>query len=404
MSPAMISTLEDKAYRLPSLFQAPFRWTNKARYASHRAQIRQVFSEHPQAKPSIIFPPSLDWRTQLFQRPQQLAIALARQGALVFYIQPRTAYTEPGITILEDRLILCDLPAASFWFLKESWVYLLTWNWKYAAAFQNPQIIYDYLDELTVFQGYSHQLIDRHNQLVHQARLVLATAKKLYDDLALLRSDALLCPNGVDFEFFATVRSQVGPPPDDLLPILATSRQIVGFHGALANWFDYELLKSLAQLRPDLSFVLIGPDFDGALAHSGLLESPNIFWLGQKPYHKLPEYLQFFDVAMIPFKLNDVTHAISPLKLFEYMAAGIPIVTTPMVEASRYPVVLATSQAAEFSEKINQACQLKHDSDYLNQLKKTAQENTWDARALQILDAIQKTGRAAGFPVNSSPH
>ncbi len=222
---------------------------------------------------------------------------------------------------------------------------------------------------------------------------MVATAQRLYDQVHPLRPDALLCPNGVDYDHIIRGRQPASPPPADIDPILEQGKPIVGYYGALARWFDYELLLNLAGLRPDLAFVLVGPDYDNTLEPSGLLEYPNVHWLGVKPYEQIPHYLQFFDVATIPFQLNEITHSTSPLKLFEYMAGGKPVVITAMHESMRYPGVLVAHGVADFSEKIDQALALKTEAGYLRQIDRVARENTWDARARQILDALAKTNR-----------
>ena len=121
--------------------------------------------------------------------------------------------------------------------------------------------------------------------------------------------------------------------------ILAKGKPIAGYYGALARWFDYELLRETARLRPDWSFVLIGPDHDGSLARSKLDRLPNVHWLGPRPYLALPGYLHRFDVATIPFAINDITLATSPLKLYEYFAAGRPVISTPMPECAAFAEV-----------------------------------------------------------------
>jgi glycosyltransferase involved in cell wall biosynthesis len=95
--------------------------------------------------------------------------------------------------------------------------------------------------------------------------------------------------------------------------------------------------------------------------------------------------LRHFDVATIPFRLNAITHATSPLKLFEYMAACKPVVITPMQESMRYAGVLVARDALEFSAQLDRALEMRHDQTYLATLKRVAQENTWEARARQIL-------------------
>jgi len=156
----------------------------------------------------------------------------------------------------------------------------------------------------------------------------------------------------------------------------------------LAVWFDYDLLREVALQRRDLSFVLIGPNYDNSFPRSGLSQLPNVAWLGPQPYPNLPDFLRYFDVTTIPFVVNDITHSTSPLKLFEYMAGGKPIVVTAMHETMRYEGVLVANGAIEFSSKLDEALKLATDPEYLAVIDRVARENTWNARAATILQAL----------------
>lgn len=381
-------TIDDKALRLPPLLYRPLRKTYSFRYRAYREAIEAILPQQPDNGPLIIFPPSLDWHSQLFQRPQQLALALARQGATVFYIQPVKSYQQTGIQRYQERLYLCDLPAGSFWFLKKPIIYLLTWNAKYMAAFDQPRVIYDYVDELGAFEGNRNQMERQHARLLQRADWVLATAQRLYQSVYPVRPGVLLCPNGADYDFITDAMVRTASPPADLQPILSLNKAIIGYYGALAHWFDFDLIKTVAAARDDLSFVLIGPDIDASLQKSQALQLPNIHWLGVKAYAEIPQYLRFFDAAMIPFDLNDVTHATSPLKLFEYMAGGKPVVITAMAESMRYPGVIIAYDVEDFSNKLDQALQLRQDPEYLGAIRQIAHQNTWNKRATQILETI----------------
>jgi glycosyltransferase involved in cell wall biosynthesis len=218
---------------------------------------------------------------------------------------------------------------------------------------------------------------------------VLATARKLVAEAKDLRQDVLYSPNGVDYNHFVNQGSgSAGSVPEDLKPILALNQPIIGYYGALARWFDYNLLKSIAAFRPNYSFVIIGPDYDGTLEPERLSDYDNIHWLGVKPYNDLPNYLHYFDVATIPFIVNEITHATSPLKLFEYMAGGKPVVITPMQESMGYPGVLVGENAEKFVEQLDRALELSTDSEYIESLKLIARKNTWDSRAKEIIQKI----------------
>jgi hypothetical protein len=120
----------------------------------------------------------------------------------------------------------------------------------------------------------------------------------------------------------------------------------------------------------------------------------NVFYLGAKPYDALPQYLACCDVAVIPFVLNEVTHACSPLKLFEYMAAGKPIVATPMREITKYRSVLFASGCGEFVQQLERAVCLGGDPEYKSLLRQEAESNTWRARAIRIREAVEVARQA----------
>jgi hypothetical protein len=339
----------------------------------------------------IIFLPSLDWDVQLFQRPQQLAIALAEQGALVFYIQPKPDQNHEPFQLVRERLYLCEVHVDTFNILPNPLLYTLTWNSAYASRFDHPKLLYDYVDDINAFYGDHQEIANGHQFLLQNASYVLATARKLVDEVRLYRSDVIFSPNGVTYEHFArAAHREYSSAPSDMQPILSKSKPVIGYYGALARWFDYDLLISVASLRPEYQFVLLGPDYDGTLELSGILKYVNIHWLGVKPYEELPHYLQYFDVATIPFIVNEITHATSPIKLFEYMAGEKPIVITPMHESMHYPGVLVGGDADQFAQQLDLALQLKEDPTYLGNLRQIAQENTWEQRAKDILSAIEK--------------
>ena len=373
----LIAALKVRAWRVAQLFLI-----NK-----HRQQLAFILSQHGSARQVIVFPPGLDWQKQLFQRPQHLALSLARQGILVFYVEPEESDSPSGFREEAKNLYLCHVPLTVFGHLFGLWVHTFTWNKKYTGFFLEPRLIYDFVDDLDVFQGSRTQLEKNHAELLLNATLVLATSEKLHELVINQRSDALLCPNGVDYDHFLPKKY---PVPVDLMKILDMGKPIAGYYGALAKWFDYALLRQVAEKKPDWCFVLIGPESNGSLTASGLLGVSNIFWLNRKPYSELPAYLASFDVAIIPFIVNEITHATSPIKLFEYMAGGKPILITPMRESLRYDGVLVAGTSDEFSVKLEEALNLQNDLSYQMLIERTARENTWDARAAQILVAMNR--------------
>lgn len=363
------------------------RW-NQARLAHLQEELLMIVREHPVRNPILIFAPSLDWHTALFQRPQHLAFALSQQGCLVFYVHMNIDSRLPTFQRIHPNLFLCNVPPETFFILHSPWVYILTWNRGYLSAFQEPRVIYDHLDALELHEGDSIQILEEHNALIQSAELVLVTSKCLHQDTIKIRPDALLCTNGVDYEHFRRAQNPARSPiPPDLEPILERGKPVICYYGALARWFDYSLMGELAHLRDDMMFMLIGPNFDGTLPQD-LLQIANVHWLGEKEYVTLPVYLSYIDVGIIPFEINEITHAVSPLKLFEYMAAHKPVVVTPMQESMQYPGVLVARDAREFSSRLDQALNLKDEIEYMNTLDSVARKNTWHSKAVQILESL----------------
>ena len=364
------------------------------------ARIQEIRSAASSPRATILFLPGLDWHVPLFQRPQQMARALARRGALVFYIQPPAFEREGTITEIEPRLFLSAMPVEAFREVENAWHYVLTWNARrYLPAFERPRIIYDYVDDIAAFHGNPGAMRQDHRRLLAQAEIVLVTAQVLYDEVTRARPDALLVANGVEYGHFARARREArGNPPPDLAPVVAKGRPIVSYHGALARWFDYDLVAEVARRRPDLSFVLIGPDFDFSLRDTRLLGLPNVTWLGAHPYSELPQYLAWVEVGIIPFRQSAVTHATSPIKLFEFMAAHIPTVITPMKESMRYPLAIVADTPEAWSRAIDSALARGQEEAFRMRLDAEARANTWDARAEQLLAAL-----AAPRPGRSAP-
>jgi glycosyltransferase involved in cell wall biosynthesis len=355
-----------------------------------KKQLLTILSENKNARSVFVFAPGLDWYRQLFQRPQQLAMALANQGALVFYTQLTPLEDNNRIQLISDRLFLCSIPLEQFSVLDNYFVYLLTWNCKYLLKFDHPNILYDYLDDITAFNGNRSQLYEDHLFLLQTSNLVTVTAHQLLEDAKQIRPDVLYVPNGVDFSHFdISIEQEVSDPPKEMRSLLGEGKPIVGYYGALANWFDYDLLWDVATNRKDLNFVIIGTDHDGSLEKSKILDQENIYYLGPKPYNDLPHFLACFDVAILPFKINRITQSTSPIKLFEYFAGGKPVVSTPLKEVIPFSVVLFGQDSHQFSHAIDEAILLGRDPDYVRRVKQKGQENTWNMRAEQILKAIE---------------
>jgi len=255
------------------------------------------------------------------------------------------------------------------------------------------KIIYEYIDEISEKisgKKIPKFVLNRHERLLRDEEnvIVIATATKLYNDVAKYRKKNFkLVTNGVVYEHFNNVKKIV---PKEMEVVVNEKKPIIGYYGALASWFDYKLVKEVAKLRKDWNIVLIGWDYDGSLGRSGLRNIENIHIIPSVPYEILPTYAQWFDVCTIPFVINEVTESTSPIKLFEYMALGKPIVTTAMPECKKYKsVIIAENNAIKFVESIEEGIKDKDNKEYLKVLKEEALENTWERKGNILVEMLE---------------
>ena len=171
----------------------------------------------------------------------------------------------------------------------------------------------------------------------------------------------------------------------DIRKIVDEGKPIIGYFGALANWFDYDLMGYLAVHRPNYNFVLIGWEYDKAFANSKITKLKNLHFLGPKKYSELSSYITAFDICIIPFKVNEITLSTSPVKLFEYLAAGKPSVCTAMPECIAVEQVFIGNTYEEFIDKIDQAILLRDDVEFIKKLKNVALENSWNNKVKSII-------------------
>lgn len=192
---------------------------------------------------------------------------------------------------------------------------------------QPDLIVYDVMDELSAFKFTPPKLKHQEQELLARADLVFAGGPSLYATRRDRHPDVHVFPSGVEQAHFAQALNPDLPAPAEIAKL---PHPIIGFYGVIDERTDRELLARVAQLRPDWQWVMIGPILK--LQESDLPRLPNLHYLGKQSYADLPAYLKAFDVAMMPFALNESTQFISPTKTLEYMAAHKPIVSTPITD------------------------------------------------------------------------
>jgi len=151
----------------------------------------------------------------------------------------------------------------------------------------------------------------------------------------------------VDFHHFNRAVTETLPCPQELQK---TPRPRLGFFGLIRDWVDVDLLWQIAKKRPEWHFVLIG-DADSSIDLGKYKEITNMHFLGRKPYQDLPSFCRHLDLGLIPFKVNELTHAVNPIKLREYLSAGLPVVSTPMPEVKKYDHMVKLADTAQTMEQ-----------------------------------------------------
>ncbi|MBI5998345.1 glycosyltransferase [Clostridium perfringens] len=357
-------------------------------------------------KAVVVFDSRVGWNIPLFQRSQHMANELTDDGYLYFY---RTSEQfDPHIKTVEklkDRLylvnmanfalqnamfdILKDYKGHKFLSLYSTDVYLDEQYIKEKYIDNGFKIIYEYIDELSdEISGHLPDFVyDRHKNIIEdKSNIAVGSADKLIEEIEEIRGkeNVAMITNGVQYDHWQYRSDEV---PEKLKDIVSKGNPIIGYFGALAKWFDYELLKKVAKERPNYEIVLIGFLYDNSFKDSKIDELENVHYLGIVDYKELNKYSQYFTISTIPFLLNDITESTSPVKLFEYMAMGHPIVTTDMRECRKYKSVLIGKSHEDFIEKLDFALTLDKNDEYYNYLKEEALANTWKEKAA-ILDRL----------------
>lgn len=230
-------------------------------------------------------------------------------------------------------------------------------------------------------------------KLMQRADLVITTSRALYESRTKQHPACYWVPNGVDFERFATAQE----PLLSLHPALGgIPHPILGYLGNLEARVDFELLAQLARARPDWNLVLMGPVQEGYQGRIGALSRlPNVYYLGPCPPHEAPRFLKGIDVGLIPFVHSPQTHAIYPLKLNEYLAAGLPVVMTSFAPLEEFEVVCWRADGlSAFIRGVEEALE-KRGFEEVVRRQAIADRHDWSERA-ETLGRLLKEARAAG--------
>ena len=358
----------------------------------------------------------------LYQRPQQLASHFAKRGHRVFYLnisrfvelESRERFRvreikpnlyevflkSPGsLRVYEDFLEggTLDVLYASLEALRREWG-LLTCVSLVHNPFWTPlalrmrekyhwKVHYDCMDEWNTFKNVGERFLIKEKELVEAADLVTVTAEVLFSKWEKTAKHCLTVRNACDYEHFSkTGKSNL---------LSDVKKPIVGFFGGIADWVDVDLVAYAATQRKEWSFVLLGDVYTDV---SAIEKLPNVFLLGSKPYEEMPAYLHQFDVCTIPFKKNKVTEAADPVKLYEYLSSGKPVVARDLEAIREYVDVIYLFESKEaFVTSIEKGL-AESDPEIREKRKSLAASNTWHVRTEVMEAEIQRLyGKATIF-------
>ena len=372
-------------------------------------------------RPAIVCFSHLRWHF-VHQRPQHLMTRFARSQAVYYIEEPvweeaaRHGWLESsqahGVTIItphvardnadaDQRRLLKALLRAEGVTAPVLWYYT-PMSLPLAEDISPSLIVYDCMDELSAFHGAPAELVARERQLLARADVVFTGGHSLYDAKRKLHPNVHAVPSSVDCDHFARART---PPslPADLLTIPSPR---LGFYGVLDERFDTALLGQAAALRPDWQFVLIGPVVK--IDPATLPRAPNLHYLGPRGYDTLPDYLAGWDVALMPFAMNASTRYISPTKTPEYLAAGKPVVSTPIADVVRTygscPIVHIAADAQAFVAAIAVALETADKPDMLaDHADRALAGMSWDRSWEGICDAMNRAWTSSAHGKRHAP-
>ena len=310
----------------------------------------------------------------VFQRPQHLLTRAARTMQVLYWEEPiwtegappsvETSTPAAGVLVLQPHVPHgCDPVSVQRGLLdaliRDAGVadpvlwYYTPQALEFSGHLQGRFTVYDCMDELSAFAGADPSLPEQEQALLRRADLVFTGGQSLYEAKRHFHGDVHAFQSGVDVSHFLPARNGLADPADQCdIPQPRT-----GFYGVLDERLDRDLLAAVADLRPDVQFVLVGPT--AKLDPGELPRRPNLHYLGPKHYDELPAYVANWQVALMPFAINAATRFISPTKTPEYLAAGLPVVSTPITDVvrqyGRLPGVQIAGAPQEFARGIDHA-------------------------------------------------
>ncbi|MDQ0417004.1 glycosyltransferase involved in cell wall biosynthesis [Croceifilum oryzae] len=322
----------------------------------------------------VIYPPTLNW-SYMRQRPQHMMLQFAKNGHTVLFFN-KTSVEGPVVQEVTENLFVVQHPN---FFLNEilpqlpskrDTIYWTSWSRKipHSNLFQTNTLIYDCVDDFPDWEQEEQMYAPLADAIVCTADHLKEKMKKLVQ-----KQPIHLVPNGCEFEHFAQVKKQSRLHEIPEIPPHDGPR--IGYIGAWAPWVNKKIMQALSREMPEAQIVIIGPNLRSDQPELG----DNVFFLGHKSYESLPFYLRYIDVGIIPFAINRITHSTNPVKAYEYLATGKPVVSTPLPEVLKMkPYVLIADQPNQFVKAVRTALvNLKKNS---RKRMSFAKQHSWEKR------------------------
>ncbi len=380
---------------------------------------------------NIICISTMNWDF-LWTRKQRFMDMLAMEGNKILYVEPTVSLAAmirradkplkanflPMLRKVRDNLYILTpslmIPLrGKFEFIKNINQIIFIWQVRWAKKklnFQNPILwtyvpvyhrmrrkfneklfIYDCVDEHSAYPGVNKKLIQKAEiELIKNADLVFMTAKGLYENKKNLNKNMFVIPNGVDVDNFKRALNDDTVIPEEILNL---PKPIIGYVGGISDWIDLDLIYYVAKSNPNWSLVLVGPVDDKVNLNYFKNENKsvqNIYFLGRKTANELPNYLKGFDVCINPFKINELSKTVNPLKVYEYLAAGKPIVSVDMPEVRILADVIKIAQnREEFIAFIEESLDRNDREQILKRIQK-AKNYSWNSLFNEVIGYIEK--------------
>lgn len=375
----------------------------------HRVATAVGLAEPLDGLPDVFVWSVIDFHFRV-QRPQHLARAMAAKGHRVFYISVNFCDSDaPGfhfdpidgcgrlyqihLYLAGEPLIYTQMPSEEqvaalhgslarllAWTRTSSSISLVQhpyWN-SLVRSVPNARVVYDCMDHHAGFENNSPAVLEAERGLVRESDLVIVTSAWLEREVDGAARATAVIRNAGEFHFFKEAPAEVFRDEH--------GRRVIGYYGAIAGWFDFDLVRRVAEAHPEALVVLVGHDSTGAAAL--LAGLGNVLLVGEVAYTRLPYWLHAFDVCLLPFKVIPLTLATNPVKVYEYLAAGKSIVAVDLPEMAQFDGLIRTAVNSDgFLAEVSDALATPASTEVVEMRQTFASRQTWQHRAAE-LDAV----------------